>query len=90
MFQMHRLEVVDVPGIRYFHLQSLVVSHFNEKIALADSSYTKLKKLKRSMSNIVEKNGNAFLVHHTEKHKERRIHCVKDFSKASLDERRRS
>ena len=43
-----------------------------------ESSYAKLTKVKRSISNLAEKNGNTFLVHHTEKHKEWRKHYVKN------------
>ena len=68
---MHRLEVADAPGIRDHQLHSVVVSHFNKNIALNDSSYAKLTKVRRSISNLAEKNRNKFLACHTENIKSR-------------------
>ena len=70
MCQIHELEVADVPAIVDCQLHSVIVRHFNEKTTLNDSSYAKLMKVKRSISNLVEKNGNTFLVHYTEKYEE--------------------
>lgn len=76
--QKHGLEVIDVPGVGDCQLHSVLVSHFNEKIVLNNSNYMKLTKIKRSISNLAEKNCNIFLVHHTEKYKEWRKHYVGD------------
>ena len=69
-FNYYNFLCVDVPGLGYCQLHSIITSRFKSEISNDASTHEKLTNLKRSIINLHERNNNTFNINNKSKHDE--------------------